>query len=374
MGDGLARRSLREAVASGAALVLGWGLAVGAYYLVFLLLGADFGRALGHTFAGPALRNALAGHLAYPGGLRSFLGQMLARDLGLYLLCAAGLLLRARHFLGMGRAERRAWIFTLVITALVFAHRAPWPYNFVMAIPFLGLWGAVPVRAMPAGRPRARFALGAAVATVMALSFVRNVHYLDHDNRVQTETMRRAEALLGPGDGYADGIRMLATRRDVVPRWWDRATIADIRAAAEAGDMSHFERIFAGAPKVWILSYRTRALGEFLRPYLDNAYVPIFPNILIAGAELAPGREVTFEARWPGAYRLYRADGTPAEARLVVDGARAAAPVNLPVGPHALRLGPAPGPLYLLPADIDIPFDLSAPREPRVLFDRVYTF
>ena len=61
VGDGLARRAFRDAIAAGAALVLGWGIVVGAYYLFFTALGAEFTRTVDYTLAGPALQNALAG-------------------------------------------------------------------------------------------------------------------------------------------------------------------------------------------------------------------------------------------------------------------------------------------------------------------------
>ena len=151
--------------------------------------------------------------------------------------------------------------------------------------------------------------------------------------------------------------------------------VLSIRAAAEQGDLRHFERIFGGAPKVWTLSYRSDALGEWLTPYLAESYVPIYSNVLITGVELLPGDMVAFQNWWPGAYRLYRADGTPAETGLEIGGRWVEGPLRLEKGRHSLRLTDGEGPLYLLPADIEgVTFDMTAPREQEVLFDRVYTF
>jgi hypothetical protein len=379
VGDGLARRAWKDAVASGAALVLGWGLVVGAYYLIFMALGADLGRMLGYSLAGPALQNALVGYQAYGDGLRSFLLRMVGNDLLLYLLCAAGLIMSGSRLGRMASPERRAWIFSVVIAILVFSHRAPWPYNFILAVPFLGLWGAVPFRAMPAARRVPR--LAAVCLLVGALSFFYNIRYLGHDNAFQNQTVRRAEGLLQPDDRYFDGIGMVVDRQQAggsLPGQvasWDQLTISMIRAAAEQGDLDHFERIFGGAPKVWILSYRTLALDDLLTPYLERSFVPIYPNILIAGVELLPGDAATFRNRWPGTYRLYRSDGTPAAAGLEIDGRRVEGPLRLERARYAVRLADGSEPLYLLPADIEgVPFDMTAPREQQALFPQTYTY
>jgi hypothetical protein len=379
VGDGLVRRAWKDAVASGAALVLGWGLVVGAYYLFFMALGADFERTLGHSLAGPALQNMLIGHQAYVGGLRSFLGQVVGRDLLLYLLCAAGLVMSGRRLLRMDSPERRAWTFSLVIAILIFSHRSPWPYNFILAVPFLGLWGTVPLWAMPATW---RVPCVAVICVAVGfMSFLNNARYLNHDNALQNQMVRRVESLLQPEDRYFDGIGMVVDRQHA--GWnlpgqvvsWDQPTILQIRAAAEQGDLRHFERIFGGAPKVWILTYRSDALGEWLTPYLEESYVPIYSNVLITGVELLPGDTVAFQNWWPGAYRLYRADGTPAETGLEIGGRWVEGPLRLEKGRHSLRLTDGVGPLYLLPADIEgVTFDMTAPREQEVLFDRVYTF
>ena len=379
VGDGVARRAWRDAAASGAALVLGWGLVVGAYYLFFVALGADLGQMLGYSLAGPALQNALVGYQAYGDGLRSFLVRMVGNDLLLYLLCAAGLVMSGSRLRRMASPERRAWIFSVVIAILVFSHRSPWPYNFILAVPFLGLWGAVPFHAMPAARRVPR--LAAFGILVGALSFFYNVRYLGHDNAFQNQTVRRAESLLRPADRYFDGIGMVVDRQQAggdLPGQvvsWDQLTISMIRAAAEQGDLQQIERIFGRAPKVWILTYRSDALSEWLAPYLEQSYVPIYADILITGVALLPGETATFRNWWPGTYRLYRSDGTPAQTGLEVDGRRVDGPLRLEQGRYDLRLAKGGESLYLLPADIaGVPFDMTAPRERAALFSRTYTF
>jgi hypothetical protein len=381
VGDALIRRSFRQALRDGSVVVLGWVLVVAAYYLFFALQGVEVSHMLRQSLAGPALQNALTGHLAYEGGLRQFALRMLLRDPVQYLICFAGLLLRGRRLAALGQAERRAWIFTVVITVLMFAHRSPWPYNFVLAIPLLGLWAPAVVAAIPEGKSVIKPAVLAGLITVFGFSFLRNIQFLAHDNTFQNETVRRAERLLSPGDAYFDGIGMLVARQHA--GWslpgqvvsWDTPVVKALKAAAARDDVSHFERIIAGGPKVWILSYRTLALKDILAPYLTDAYIAIYPNVLIAGRALDRSEETFFRVRWPGSYRLFDALGRPSEAAFTVDDKPASGLVTLDEGPHRIRVIGDEGPLYLLPADIaGLSFNLKDDPSQKPLFLDVYTF
>ena len=379
IGDGFVRRAFKEAVLSGAVLVLGWAAVVLAYGLFFALYGAEFTAVLRQVFFGPTAQNVLAGHETY-GGLRWLILQTLMRNTALYVLCVTGWGLALAGLAHLSGPERRALIFSGVISVLVFAHPAPWPYNLVMAIPFLGLWSTALPRLVRKGPAAVSALFGGVVAIVLILSFARNALYLDHDNRFQNETVRLAETLLGPDDTYADGTGMVVTRRLAGSRWrgqvvsWDRLAIGRILSLARRGNLDTIEAIFAGSPKVWILSYRTAALDTVLEPYFRNSYVPISSNVLLSGVRLVPGDETSFQNRWTGKYRLYKADGSPVAAPLIVDGKPATGGVALGTGKHSLRLVEGREPLFLLPADIPVPFTIPRRHEQRVLFDRVYTF
>ena len=60
---------------------------------------------------------------------------------------------------------------------------------------------------------------------------------------------------------------------------------------------------------------------------------------------------------------------------LKIGGRRVEGPLRIEKGRHRLRLTKDEGSLYLLHADIkDVAFDMTAPREQQVLFDRVYPY
>ncbi len=379
VGDGFFRRSFKEGVLSGAVLVLGWAVMILAYGLYFALYGAEFTEVLRQVFFSGAVENAIGGHKAY-GGLRWLILQTLIQNTALYVLCVTGWGLALVGLARLSGPERRAWIFSGVISLLVFAHPAPWPYNLIMAIPFLGLWSTALPRLVRKGPAAVSALFAGVVAVVLVISFGRNAHYLDHDNRFQNETVRLAETLLGPDDAYADGIGMVVTRRQAGSRWrgqvvsWDRLGIGRILADARRGNPDHIEAVIKGSPKVWILSYRTAALDSVLEPYLRNSYVPISSNVLISGVRLVHGDETLFQNRWKGSYRLYRADGRPADEPLIVDGKPVTGGVALGTGKHSIGFEEGRAPLFLLPADITVPFTIPRRHERRVLFDRVYTF
>ncbi len=381
VGDALARRSLKAAFLSGGVLLLGWALVLLAYFVFLIYQGADLPRMMGHLFMGPAVENALGGHVVYE-NLRGFLVQTLHRNLPVYLICGLGWLSLAPRVLSLASGERIAWLFTLVIAGLVYAHPAPWPYNFIMAIPFVALWAPALIDLLVRWRGFERQALVVVFVLALSLSGLRNVTYLGHDNRYQNHVLERAEALLDSDDAYGDGIGMLVTRRQVGSRFpgqvssWDLPIITGLKAAAERDDVSYFDGIFADGAKVWILSYRTSALAEILEPYFRHSYVPIFPNIAIAGTEVPHRREAIYKNYWTGTYHLYASDGSPSPLSWQLDGERVSGPVYLAAGKHRISLAEAPeqAGYYLLPAGIDLPFDMTADRAPKFLFPHTYNF
>ncbi|MFQ5773866.1 MAG: hypothetical protein ACE5GS_05060 [Kiloniellaceae bacterium] len=362
VAEGLLDRSPRRALAWGALLVLGWAAMLAAYVGHFALAGAEPADVLNRVFFGPPSENAVRGHEVYE-NLRYFVWQTFSRNVPQYVFSLFGWLLAAATLRGRFPGERVALVFTAVVSGLVYGlHPAPWPYNFVLAIPFLALWSPLVLEPVRRGPERTRALLVAAVLAIMSLSVVRNIAYLEHDNAAQNETVRRAERLLAPGEPYFDGIHMVVTRPHATDLWLQRSELLEILAGAKRGDYSTIERVLAEGPKVWILSYRTKTIEDVLRPYLERSYVAVAPNLLLSGVALPGPGETVFETRWGGVYRLRAGDGTPSPAELFVDGRRLSGAVALEPGRHSLRLAEGAGPLYLLPADLAGPVQI--PPEP----------
>jgi hypothetical protein len=367
VADAAVRRRPQRALTEGAVLVLGWSAALLAYSIV--LGGEQAGQVLRHLFLGPK-QLALDGG-DYYANMHSYIWRMLQHNILPGLICCLGLALALLRGLREDTAERRvAATFSLTITILVFNHSQPWPYVFIMIVPFLALWApgalAAVAERMTSGWPVIVFLILAA-----ALSLGRNVHYLGHDNRQQLRLLEQAESILLQGETYLDGIGMLAQRPDAGRAWWDRPAISALQARHAAGERDILDDLFAAQPKVVLLSYRTASLGPLLAPYVEGSYVRIAPNLMVAGTVVRPGKTTEFTARWGGNYRVYGLDGAPLSFAFTMDDAPVRDVVPVTLGPHRLALPPNTPPAVLLPADIDIAFRFPPAPDQR-LFGQVY--
>jgi hypothetical protein len=332
VGDALLARRYRQALERGAWLVFGWAAAIAVYCFVF-----------GGTAPLPVLKNLLLGPLevathgadAY-GNLRQYVVQTLARNSLLYAFCFAGMALELARIASMEGRKRIALIFTLVIAAFVFAHNQPWPYVFIMALPFMALWSLVlfdRLEERSIYRPVAAAALGVFIVA----SFVRNVEYLRYGNSAQLGLVARAEALVGPNDIYFDGVGMLPDRKEPSTLWLDRMAVL---TTLREGRNSEAYRMFAQhPPKLILWSYRMDAIAPVVAPLIRDSYVRVAPNLRIAGAVVRRGEAVSFNVPIAGRYALYDGAGRPL----------GGAPVTLARGPRTVRLRGGPAVALLLP-------------------------
>jgi hypothetical protein len=277
-------------------------------------------------------------------------------------------LLRLRR---LGGARRVALIFSLAITALVFAHDQPWPYVFIMALPFMALWALWLFDAL-AGRPRLYTNVALAVlAIAIAVSFVKIAFYLRLDNQAQLAVVERAEKLLGPGDVYFDAIGMLPNRREPSTLWLDRHTILE---TLREGKESEAYRIFERAPpKLIIWSYRMDAIAPLVGPLIRRSYVQVAPNIRIAGVQLRRGASgAVFEVPVAGKYALYDLAGSPVGGQLEVYGVVTGQPLDLRRGKVTVRLRSGSMEALLLPVGSYAGL-FAAGRDDRALFEGVYS-
>ena len=274
VGDALLARRYKAAVSRGAWLLLGWALTIAAYCFVF-----------GGTAPLPALRNLLLGPVevathgadAYA-NLRQYVVQTLTRNALLYAFCFGGMVLSLLRITKLDGRKRIALIFSVVITAFVFAHDQPWPYVFIMAIPFMALWALEPLDAL-AGKRVYVAAAWAVLGIAVLTSFARNVQALKIDNHAQLALVDRAEKLVGPGEVYFDGVGMLPNRAEPSTLWLDRhAILVTLARGEEFGGVPDLRQFAAQGDPVVVPDGRDHALGRAPDPRQLRAGCSEYPN------------------------------------------------------------------------------------------------
>jgi hypothetical protein len=332
VGDAALDRRFAGGIARGVWLVLGWCIPIVIYCFVFG--GTNPLSIARYLFLAPA-PGAFHGADAY-GSLRQFVVQTLVRNALLYLFCFAGLVLALLRLPRLGGAERVALIFSVIVTAFVFAHNQPWPYVFIMALPFMSLWALRPFDVL-AAHPLYLRAAWAVLAIAVAASFVKNVTYLRIDNRDQLALVDRAEALLGPNESYFDGTGMLPNRPESNGMWLDQLGIL---LTLHEGRESDAWRMFATSPpKLIIWTYRMDNILPVVLPLIRDSYAKVAPNIRMAGVELRLGRPATFDVPVAGTYALYDFAGNRLPGR-PLDLGRGKVRVTLLQGPAEALLLP----------------------------------
>lgn len=333
--------------------------------------GWAFADVLTAIFLGP-LRPGLVDAFAHP-GLRRFVWQTLSRNALVYLLCVGGLVLVIAKWRGVEPRVRAAVGATAVVTASVFLHSQPWPYVFVMAMPFLALWPPHILATLPS---RWRVSGLILIVGLLSLSFVRNISYLKENKSTQFSVVQRAAMQMGPRDRYFDGIGMIPTR-EIAGRypwwWWDAPNIEMMLERWNSGDTRGISDILHDHPKLWIINYRFRPMRGIIGPILGKSTVRISPYILLSGLEADPGRTVVFENLWPGAYSVFDGEGHAVNARLIVDAIDCELPCQITAGQHRISVVGSQ-PLFVLPSGFSpvgrIPYRGSVPD----LFAGIYDF
>ena len=365
IADAAIARRLRAVIDRGAWLVLGWIIPVAGYCVLF-----------GGTDPVPVARNLLFGPTAVVsssiaaeyGGLRQYVLQTLLRNLVLYAFCFAGMIMELTRIRQLDERRRIALVFSVVITALVFAHNQPWPYVFIMALPFMSLWALVPLDRIASEPKYVRLAV-LALAFSVVVSLVRNVQYLQIDNGRQLALVARAESTLRPGEVYFDGIGMLPNRPEPSTLWLDRHYVLK---TLNEGPRSEAYGIFAESPpKIILWSYRTSAIEPVVGPPIRDSYVQVAPNLRVAGRRLVRREPTIFKVPLAGRYALYAENGRPVEAQVEVNGVRSYGPFDLDRGSTRIVLVSGPERAFLLPQG-SYEKAIRPGLDDKSLFDRVY--
>jgi hypothetical protein len=306
-------------------------------------------------------------------GIRGYVLQTLERNWFEYALCAAGIgVTLARPSQYEPRVPAGAVVVVLV-TASVFSHPQPWPYVFVLCLPFLVLWAPFALCRIET-RYQVLVVLGTSAA--LSVSLVRNLEVLSHDNRLQFAVAAEAESMLSPTDVYFDGVGMIPTRHiaGVHPWWWwDIPTLAGLEQEFESGSSFHFASVADAPIKVWILNYRLLRMQDRLQPLWANGTVRVAPAILVSGRLIPSGASVQFRNLWRGRYVTVDETGRRTPETLLVDGVACETPCPISNGEH--QVSSAASELrFLLPADVKLsqPLPISGPVPN--LYAEVYDF
>jgi hypothetical protein len=364
LADAAFARRYLDGIKRGSWLVLGWLVSIVVYCLIF-----------GGTSPLPIARSLVFGPTALLspqiaaeyGGLGYFVGQTLSRNALLYAFCFAGMMLELLRIPRLDERRRIALVFSIVITVLVFAHDQPWPYVFIMALPFMSLWAPAPFDRL-SDRRLVLFA-SALLAVAIATSFVRNVWYLRFGNADQLELVARAESLLAPGERYFDGVGMLPNRPEPSTLWLDRHYV--LKTLREKQNSEAYGIFANHPPKLILWSYRMDAIDPVVAPLIGNSYAQVAPNIRMAGRRLDADKPILFNVPIAGRYRLYSEAGGTLQGSVDIDGVTLVPPTVLGRGPKSVTLRSGPRAALLLPEGA-YAGRLNPGADDPALFDGVY--
>lgn len=364
VGDAFLQRRYLAGIIRGLWLVLGWLLSIVAYCFIFG--GSDPLLVANSLVSGP-LEVATRGSAEY-GGLRHFVLQTLIYNPFLYLLCFSGMILALIKIKTLDERRRIALIFSLVITVLIFTHDQPWPYVFVMALPFMSLWSLLLLDRMATQRLSRVIVYTALVATLVT-GGMKSFRTLQIDNRAQLDLVARAEALLEPDEKYFDGVGMLPNRYEPSTLWLDAHYV--LATLHEEKDSEAYQLLTKTPPKLILWSYRMDNISRVIAPIVQNSYVAVSPNIRMVGHRLPAGQPEVFEVPIAGTYQLYSLTGAPLQGQLEIDGLRLDAPVELKIGSKSITLLSDSTEALLLPAGH---YDglLKQSDDESQLFEKVY--
>ncbi len=313
--------------------------------------GGFYQDVIGTTFFDPAIVD-VALKKEYP-NLKVFYWQMISRN---YIFCAIslfGLGYEVRRWTRNDPRRRFFFVFTITMLVLAALHRAPWPYTFVMVVPFLAVYAAlaghVAVEAISKYRYLVYPALLLVLLVIFGQSFLRSEEHLRIPLAIQLRTVAAAEAILGPEDTYYDAIRIIAARRPASRVILQKVALNQLRNAWGRLGWSFIEGIRASKCKLMIYNYRLESLPASFKVFMVDHYVLIGANIFVSGAEVTGPKEV-IDLVWPGRYLALKSGDCK---NIYIDGKRLlerTSSVKLDAGRHKIGFT-GKGTLLLVPED-----------------------
>lgn len=253
------------------------------------------------------------------------------------------------------------WTFAGSVVALCLWHRQPWPYFFVLLIPFLWIPLAFFFEALP--RRGVLFWL-LYLGVGLAYPLARVPEVLAFDQTHQRHAVALAERLLDPDERYLAGVNAILTRQQAPAEltWLDKAGIARLKGAK---GRQALEDLRAEPPKLVLWNYRLAALPFAIRRHLLTNYERLSGVVRIYAPYVEQRR---FRIAYDGKYRLVA--GTP----IVIDDHKVLPneTVRLRHGPH--RANRAAFRLVWAPPRARFGKPLEAPYAERELFEAVYAY
>jgi len=296
------RRTTSHPLKEFLAFALGGLIVFCAYVVAFGYGGNPINVVKGMFFSEKAWRLALTGDYV---GLHTFYWHTFSRNIPFYCLSFAGLGYSLGRW-GSNRWEQNVLCcFSLTVLGLIAVHREPWPYVFVMIIPFLGCYaGLISDHITEALRisPRVLIVPAAVLLlTVGVQSVLRNYDYAGVQCFPQLAAVRAAEAVLGPQDSYFDGIRMIGTRKHCIPITLQQADLMNLIHSWETGGPAFLDSLRASECKVIIYNYRLAYLPKAFHQFLRDHYVLMDTSVFVSGYRIITS-PTEIDLIWPGEY------------------------------------------------------------------------
>lgn len=280
---------LRDVARFGLAAVL----VVAAYLLAWSFV-APAGDVASRTIA-RAARAALADPYAT---LWKFWRQTLERNPYFYAASGLGIGVALDSALRT-RRERDWYVWTYAGTVLVAClwHKQPWPYFFVLLIPFL--WGPLAVLFERLERRTLLFWL-LFLGLGLGYPLQRAPTVLAFSSAHQRHAVNVAEHLLGPNERYLAGVHVLHTREQTpaMLAWLDKSTLERVKAGRVERAL---DSLRADPPKLLLWNYRLDSLPPQLRRYLLHNYEGLSGAVRVYAPYVGERR---FEIAHAGKYRL----------------------------------------------------------------------
>ena len=354
------RQALRRALLYNAA-----GAATGAAYFAGWAALASPARLIACTFSSSARRIAL-GHTY--SNMSNYWMQTLKQNPLIYVVAAVAVLTGVA--LWMRERGFNAVSVTIPFAAAQFAlaawHHEPFPYFFATLAPSLLAVNAIGIdRFLSMRKQRTVTVAAAALFAVfgIGLPLLNVARAQQHTNDYQHAIVNAAGQLLGPHDGYIDGVQMILDRRQPITdlAWIDLEQIRHLYSLSPAELTTLIHQIDAAQPKLLIWNYRMLALPPPLRSALEDRFLLLYGSIAIYAPTLRPG---PFAIPFDGDYELRSAaiiDGRTIEAHSVVP---------LRKGAHVLE-GNSTRLRLLPPRNMQVDPRFVAFRDP---FDGIYSF